>query len=781
MRQVLIRAIHLLRRPPVLVACAVMVVGTSALVAVPLFNLPGYELALALTVGEGLFGGVVGAAAAFQERRIIQGRDPRPPNALRKDGPIEAAFLAGAAAILLNLLLLVPAFAISVVHAALSTRCDPFAQLGFFPLLPVPSAVLASGAGAFCAFAMRRKLTATFLYLGFLLASLGVTFWPLYFGPQLYAYNHFLGYVPGPLYDEALSITWSLWWFRLETVLWAGLLWVLTASMLSMREGRLTRPHFRPWELLLVVAMSAGIVVLERRAPELGFRMTYRHLERELGGARETEHFLIAYPRGTESLQVHRLERELEFRHAQISTFLGGGPKERIHVFFYKSPEQKAELVGAGQTQVAKPWRLELHADAPGSLKHELAHVMASPYGSGPFRVTTRYGLWPSMGIVEGMAVAADDPADELTLHQWAAGMRRQKLAPDVRTIVRPQGFFLEAPARAYTVVGSFLRYLAETHGPEKLRALYERGDFETSYGRSLDALATEWEKTVDALPLDEGQVAQAFARFRQRSLFARPCAREVASLRVEAQELLSAEPARALKLYARCAEIQPEEPEFQVGQARAMAGLDRAADASALLASLAQRLTDQPALRAQVLLEHADLSTGTGKGEEAVALLKAVLEMKLSSGLDRTARVKLAALQSSAGSSGPALTAYFRPGREEVKLLRLREALDGDRENPYLNYLLGRRAAQDAPRLAVRYLGQALQKELPDSLRREAIRLRLEALFLAGDCAGVRNDVGQLPDLGAALKARAAEWVARCEFEEKTFKGPLAAEDGGR
>ncbi|HEY8212106.1 MAG TPA: hypothetical protein VIG99_31710 [Myxococcaceae bacterium] len=776
MRQVLIRAVSLLRRPPVLLACAVMVLGTSALVSVPLFNLPGYELALALTVGEGLFGGVVGAAAAFQERRIIQGRDPRPPSAIRKDSPIEAAFLAGTAAILINVALLVPAFLISFVHALASTRCDPFAQLGFFPLLALPSAMLASGAGAFCAFAMRRRLTATFLYLAFLLGSLAATFWPVFFGPQLYAYNHFLGYVPGPLYDEALSITWSLWWFRLETLLWGGLLWVLTASMLNMREGRLTRPHFRPWELLLVIAMGAGIVMLERRAPELGFRMTYQHLGEVLGGARETEHFLITYPRGMEKVQVDRLERELELRHAQVTAFLGSGPKDRIHVFYYRSQEEKAALVGARQTQFAKPWRLELHVDGPGALKHELAHVMASPYGSGPFRVTTRYGLWPSMGIVEGLAVAADNPADELALHQWAAGMRRQKLAPDVREIVRPQGFFAVAPARAYTVAGSFLRYLAETHGPEKLRALYERGDFETAYGRSLEALTIEWEKMLDALPLDEAQVSQAFARFRQASLFARPCAREVATLRSEAYELLNSEPLEALKRYARCAEIQPEEPEFLVGQAQAMAKLDRVADASALLLGLEQKLGEQPALKAEVMLQRADLAFAAGKGDEAVGLLKAVLELKPSSAQDRTARVKLAAAQAS-NESGAALWAYFKPGREEVKLLRLREALERDPENPYLSYLLGRRAAQDAPKLAARYLEKALQKELPDSIRREAIRLRLESLYRSGDCAGVRNDAGQLPDLGAALKARAAEWVERCDFEEKAFKGPPPAE----
>ncbi|HVE81859.1 MAG TPA: hypothetical protein VND93_03390 [Myxococcales bacterium] len=779
MRQVLIRAVHLLRRPSVLLAAVVMVGGTCALLAVPLFNLPGYELALAMTVGEGLLGGVVGASAAFQERRIIQGRDPRPPQAVRKDSPIEAAFLAGAAAIFLNVVLLLPAFLASVLRAAFSTQCDPFAQLGFFPLLPLPTAALAAGAGAFCAFAMRRKLTATFLYLGFLAASLVASLWPVFFGPQLYAYNHFLGYVPGPLYDEALSIGWPLWWFRLLTALYGGLLWVLTASMLNMREGRLTRPHFRPWELLLVLGMGAGIVTLERRAPELGFRMTYGRLEEALGGARETAHFVITYPRGTEKLQVDRLERELEFRHAQLTAFLGGGPKERIRVFTYRSAEEKAALVGAAQTQFAKPWRLELHVNGTGALKHELAHVMASPYGSGPFKVTTRYGIWPSMGIVEGLAVAADNPADELTLHQWAAGMRRQKLAPDVRGIVRPQGFFLEAPARAYTVVGSFLRYLAETHGPEKLRALYERGDFETAYGRSLDALASEWEKTLDAMPLDEAQVAQAFARFRQGSLFARPCAREVAVLRVQAQESLASEPAQALRTYQRCAQIQPEEPEFQLGQAQALARLDRASDASALLGELEKKLSGQPALEAEVLLEHADVAAGAGQREDAARLLKQVLELKPAGAVDRTARVKLAALGSAA--SGPAIFAYFRPGREEVKLLRLKEALDQDKENPYLAYLLGRRASPEAPKLAARYLGQALQRDLPDSIRREALRLRLEALFLSGDCAGVRNDAGQLPDLGAALKARAADWVERCDFEERTFRGPLVPEDGAR
>jgi tetratricopeptide (TPR) repeat protein len=774
MQQVLVRAIYLLRRPPVILAAAVMVVGGVSLVTVPLFNLPGYELALALSIGTGVFGGVVGATAAFQERRVIQGRNPRPPAAVRRDSAIQAAFLAGSAAIVLNLALLLPAFLASVIHALTSTACDPFAQLGFFPLLPLPSAILASGAGAFSAFATRRKLSATFLYAAFLLGSLGLTLWPVVMGPQAFVYNHFLGYLPGPLYDEALSTGWPLVWFRLQTLLISALLWVFTATMLDMREGRLTRPHLRPAALGLVLVLGAAIVHLERRAPELGFRMTYARLEERLGGLRESEHFRLVYPRGMERLQVDRLIRELEFRHAQLSAFLGGAPRERIRVFLYRSAEEKAALVGAAQTQFAKPWLLETHVDRIRSLKHELAHVMASPYGTGPFKVTTRYGVWPSMGVVEGLAVAADNPADELTLHQWAAGMRRQSLAPDVRQIIRPQGFFQNAPARAYTLVGSFLRYLAETYGAEKLRALYARGDFESSYGRSLEALATEWEKFLDGLPLDEAQVAQAFARFRQGSLFARPCAREVAAIEAEAAERMASDPAEALRLYRRCAELQPDEPSFQLEQAQALTRLDRGDEATELLKALAAKLESAPALRADVLLAHADIAAQLGRDDEAAALLKTALELRPAGTVDRTARVKLAALQSP--TSGKAIFDYLRPGRDEAaRLLRLREALDREPDNASLAYLLGRRVQAESPRMAARYLSQALARELPDSLRREALRLKVEALYLAGDCDGVRHEAGQLPDLGAALKARVTEWVERCEFEERTFQGPLS------
>jgi hypothetical protein len=37
-----------------------------------------------------------------------------------------------------------------------------------------------------------------------------------------------------------------------------------------------------------------------------------------------------------------------------------------------------------------------------------------------------------------------------------------------------------------------------------------------------------------------------------------------------------------------------------------------------------------------------------------------------------------------------------------------------------------------------------------------------------------VRHEVGALPDFGPAFKAVATEWMARCDFEDAAFQGPL-------
>lgn len=775
MRQVVLRALGLLRRPLTWCCLLPVALGGSALVRVPLFGAPGFELSLALALGLGLLGGLVGIAAGQQESRMIQGRDPRPKDAVRFDRPTASVWTAFIAALLPLLVALLIPFAVSVAYALLSTRCDPFASVVFFPWLTLPSAVIAAAAGVLCGLFSDRTWKALLLYYGLVLASAAWTVWPLYKGPQVFAFNLFGGYFPGPLYDEALVLRPSLAWFRLETLLWALAILSVAALLLRMREGKLGRPHVRPLPIALIALAGFGIMVIEGDAARLGLRMNEAYVANELGGMRESPHFVVHYPADKATDQVDRLMRDLEFRYAEDAAFLGGAPKGKVRVFVYRSAEQKQALVGAANTQFAKPWQLSLHInDGPFPqpvVKHELAHVLAAAFAPGPFHITERWGL-PKMAVVEGMAVAADNPHAELTLHQLAAAMRKEKLAPDLAKLFAPAGFYAAAPARAYTVAGSFIRYLAEHDGKEKLQKLYAHGDFQAAYGKPLPALVAEWETFLDTVPLTESDVHRAFDRFRVGSLFSRSCAREVVTLAVKAQQLLWSDPSRALALYKRCAQLQPDEPTFQLGEAEALKRLERIPEADQVLKALARKVADTPSVAAQVALVRAELLWRKAPAS-AREVLAQTIALKPGPELTRTAQVRLAAIDHP--DSADSVQAYFAQEAEDLKLWRLQQAVDAHPDDGVGRYLLGRKLAlEEVGPEALSNLSAARSHGLPAEVEQEALRLEVLAAYLAGDCGQVRTLAQAAPRTELAFAQTVDEWVRRCDFEQTRFGGAL-------
>lgn len=786
MRQVLIRARALLGRRAVLAAVLAVALGGPALVFVPLLGVPGYELGAALTLLAAALAGPFGIASVHQERRFLAA-DPSalPPGLVLYPGEWRLTGAINGAPLLLLLGATFSPFLASLAFALWGTACDPFELAGFVPLLVIPTVALGCAAGVLLGAWTRSRGRAALAYALVVLASLLPTAWPILFGPQTFAFNHFLGYLPGPLYDEALTVRGAVYWFRAETLLWAALGWGLVYAALDPAQARLTRPRLTFGRGFFFAALAGLLAVLNARATATGTRMSEAQLREELGGVMTSEHFELIYYRGKPRLDLERTMRDLEFRRRQLVAFFGEGPTERIRVFLYRTPDDKQRLVGAAQTHYAKPWQLALHVhedEYPHRvLKHELAHLVSAPFGARPFAITARAWVWPLMGIVEGVAVAADNPEGDLTLHEWAAAMRAQKLAPDLRRALSPSGFYTTSAARAYTAAGSFFRYLQESYGSERVRAVYASGDFALAYGRSLDELVGEWETFLGGLPLDSAKVNQAFARFRHPPLFKKPCAREVARLSSRAALALISDPAEALPLYRRCAELQPDEPAFTVAAARALVKLERPPEAARLLEELQPKVAHHPALEAEVRMAQADVAWAQGRKDEALRQLARVLELGASPASERTAAVKTAAVKSE--KAGPAIWSYFEELHEGVRLLELREALALEPDNAYLTYLLGRRLRQlGAPRLSAAYLRLAVAGgELPEPIRREALRLRVESLFLAGDCAAVRAEVAALPALSTALVGAAQEWAARCDFEDSAYKGPLVPRGGFR
>lgn len=719
MREVLFRVTQLLSGRAVLGWWLSLASVGVALTWLPLMDQPGYELASGLTLVLTFAGGGLAITATR--------RHPAP----------------SASAVLLALST-VPALLMATLRTRFGTPCDPFASVAFVPLLILPSAGLVAVLGALAARISKRWWLAFLVYLGFVTLTALSTAWPLIEGPQVFAFNHLGGYLPGPLYDEELSVPASLLWFRLATL------------CLAVGFGALLQHQRRRG-----VALLAVFVVIEASGTPLGFRMNDAALARALGGEVETEELILHYPSGLSDAEVSRVLGDLRFRHHQISAFFGTPPPGKVRVWLYRSAEEKQRLVGAAHTQFAKPWRREVHVNGLSFphpvIKHELVHAMAAPWGAPPFGVAASLlGLQPHVGVIEGFAVAADNPVDELSLHEWTAAMKKKGLLPEVASLMTPQGFYGAPPSRAYTTAGSFLRFLADRFGKDKLRDLYRDGDFDRAFGQPLPALAKEYEAFLDGVPLEPDAVNQAFARFKRGSLFDRPCAREVGRLSAEAGGALSSDPQRARDLLARCHALQPDEPSHVLAEANALRRLSQDEASRALLDAELKRLEEEPSPWAEAALTRADLAQEDGDLETARKLWVRILERKISPAMDRTAQVRLD------GVGVDAVRRYFQPGDDDVKLFLLR-----DTGSPQwsVRYLLGRRLQQSGESAAaLPVLEQLLGEALPTAIAKETTRLAIEAAFAVGRCDSVRRWAAP-GRFGAAFDARAADWVERCAF----------------
>ncbi|MCA2981522.1 MAG: hypothetical protein INH41_09550 [Myxococcaceae bacterium] len=750
MAEVLIRVGAVLERRRWRLAWLGLWAAMGGLLTFPIARIPGYELATGLALVLALVGGAFGIALG----RALS-REPITAPARQ----VTAAWLAAC------LLLLAPAtvtLALGVALTLFTLPCSPFEFLAFVPVIVLPSAALVAALGVLLGVTVRRAGALPVAWLGVVLASALHTLWPIATGPQVFAYNHLAGFLPGPLYDENLSLGPGLPWFRLGTLL----LTALALSVAALRLGGLTRRG-----LGLSLALLAGVLGLEGAGPALGFRMTDETLEQRLGGHVETEHLVLVYPRSLAPKQVARALGDLEFRYSQLAAFVGGAPTGKVRVWWYRDEAQKQALVGAASTQFAKPWRREVHVDDRGFphpvIKHELAHALLAPLGAPPFGVTARgLGLVPNVGIIEGLAVAADDRADELTLQERAATMKRQHLLPDLRSALSVVGFYAESSARAYTAAGAFLRWLGDTRGAATLKDLYRDGDFERVYGEPLSSLVAAWEQTLDAVPLTPEAVNQGIARFSGQSLFERPCAREVERLSQAANEA-STDAAGAADLLGRCQSLQPRETAFVVRRAQALRRLGRDDEARAALEDGLREAEAAPPAWGDAALELVELALARHDTAAARGLLERVIERRLPPATDRRARLRLYGLDAPAPVRD-AIDATFTEPSPATVVYRLTTALAKAPHDPALAYLLGRQLfVREASADALPHLERALEDAPWPSVKAEALRLALPAAYLSDRCDRVRHLTALSPSHAMAARASADEWVARCAHRE--------------
>jgi hypothetical protein len=734
-------------------------------------------------------------------------------------GTVAAARRAGSAgpvavvvrAVLAGLSVLALPLAVSLANALRVRNCNLGAGFVFFLLLPVSTMVYASGTGAALAMAVPRPRLGRILAFGLPLVSVAWALWRLYRDPAVFAFDPYAGYFPGPIYDEALRPPLPLLLFRLANLTWLGAV-VALLHVFCLDPTQPLRIALRPDRVLALplrrALVALGLLVASAlwfsNGERLGFRTSHAYLAKLLPRETRSQHFALRTDPAVDSDDdVALVEQDLEFRYFQLTQTLGGEPALPITVYRFPSAAAKKDAVGAATTLFAKPWTREIFVQADRfpahRLRHEMAHVFASAFGDPVFGVSLAWHFFGPVpiprlatGLIEGVAEAADfdDPYGRFTTHEEAAAMIALGKAPPLSRAIGA-GFSLESGPRAYTIAGSFCRYLLEQFGVSKLRELYRSaGEFERIYGVPLSKLEAGWRTFLAGLPVDQNSRAQAEESFRRPAIFHKVCARELGARVSEARARMGTAPASAALLLASACSDDPDEPTYRLDLAEAQfsAGkLDLAFETLARLKAAGNLTRD---LRFRLANLEAGIELRRGRMDACEGALKEALANATDDAEERTAMVKLRALsdENARTSLGRVLFGDERGRPLDPGLIVFLITRFAERAHDALGpYLVGRQLSPRDPELAMAQFAYACplhgsmpEVPLPPVFLKECRRQWSESAYLAGDldAAGATANWIVSNSKREADRLRAGDFLARIDWKRSRgfdFRGPPA------
>jgi hypothetical protein len=332
-----------------------------------------------------------------------------------------------------------------------------------------------------------------------------------------------------------------------------------------------------------------------------------------------------------------------EFRYGQIRSELQVASEPRIASFLYPDAIAKRRFIGAGNTNIAKPWRSEIHLNAESwdaTLKHELVHVIAGEFGMPVIRAHYNTGL------VEGLATAVDDDYGNRSLHEYAAAMIRFGIVDQPAALIHFTGFAARSSSVSYVAMGSFCRFLLTAYGVDRFKDLYRGAAPEKAYGRSYEELLGAWQDSLRAIAVPDSWRAHVDYMFRRPSIFAKTCARAVANLNEAGMHRLAQrEPALALAEFHAAQELSWNTESFS-GMVRSAFAAGRYDTVRQLMAAA---VGDSEAARyGGLLLLYGDACWLRGDTLRAGEMFRRVAELDLSEGTTESALWRSLALDDS-------------------------------------------------------------------------------------------------------------------------------------
>ena len=510
----------------------VIVCVSVYLCTVPMTNVLGFEYCFIMGVLLSLASGHLAATAPIRLRGNRPGGEAIGTTKLL----LFAALPAG--------ILLLATLLISLFNQLFVAPCNNIQGLLFFILLPVISVVLAVVTGVFAGGWCGKKRCAVAIWTLFWIAALTVSVFEVYHSPVVFSFNPFFGYWPGVWYDREISVTTALLTYRGFNLVIGGVLVLSLFSFLDPErlQLKLKKPSAPSAALILAGICVAGLLLASGES--LGHRMSTIGLKQRLPAHIHSDGIDLYFSTEISMKKQRAIARDAQFSLDQLKAFFGIDAHPSVTVFVFHSAQQKKSLMGARHTSVAKPWLGQTYVIADEvphwTLRHELAHLVAAQFATGPFRVGGYFhGLIPIPALVEGLAVAATPSRHALSVHQTARALDRLNLLPAVQQLMGP-GFLKLYAGNAYTAAGSFIRYIRDTFGPSAIRRMYAGENISEVTGHTLSTLETMWHQYLNAIQIPDSELEWVRYRLDRPAIVETRCVREIARIQKIAAEYLT-------------------------------------------------------------------------------------------------------------------------------------------------------------------------------------------------------------------------------------------------
>ncbi len=606
---------------------------------------------------------------------------------------------------------------VACVHGVLGDFCEPSLGFGLLLLGPVTGillgAVLGSLVGVLCSLLLEGR---SFGWKGRVFAALSAAALPLsslilglltfYSTPAIYAYDPFVGYFSGPLYDTVEYDLLRLLSYRVGTFLTlcgvTAAATVLCLRIENTRTSLIASTSKRDARVGLTVALACflGSTQMTLQGVNLGHRTTSASLVEGLGRVTTRGPCRVHFSPGVSAPEATLIAAECMGHVAQLAEYFEVPPLQQVDVFVFASAEEKRRYIGASTTYIAKPWRKEIYLQ-PGPfphpvLGHELAHVVTGAFGQGPFRIAGPLGgVLPDPGRIEGFAEAASPHEhSDATLHEWAAAMKQLDLLPPVARLFQ-LSFLGDSAAKAYGAAGSFVDFIRAKNGPGALTSWYGGASLTEATGADLGALENEWHTFLDTVEVTPTVLALSEPRFKRPGVFERRCPHAVDRLLAEAGRYCGIQQRRSERALAEAIALDPARTDAEV-QAPRCAWYTGAQD-SALTTAVTQAQAEErysPEARRVAWDLAGDIQWAKGQAKEAGEAYAAALKLTQRRDAQRELEVKLWALGKPPEVSAPLrLLLAGTPRDERDGGIELALWAGRGPERDMANYLLMRQA----------------------------------------------------------------------------------------